>query len=396
MPPGSRSGGRTGRGASSGPMRPITRCGDRLRAPGPGGKPLAPRAAHFFFRRRASRPLPDPGTVRRCASTWPAHEARRGLPVAADGGLWFEVAAERRADGGPARQRHARRPAGPPPKPRLRDFVQTLSKTFAQMPPSASPSSNKRREADAVTTPRSSPSRCFQPQVPLAAGPASRPFSTRCATASRMPEPKNYRGWPDQIARWNRMPRPAPTRGALDPCPTVTVSVPSGRPHPDGAVAFMFENITSEMSLTRKFRGDLDLYRSALDESALRAGGVFGRGAAGAGQQRACVALGGGVPAADAGDLSLTEAIRGWQAALRAQRRMGGYPRFRRPQPRAQAVVRREWRTLAGSCVCRCAWPRSAGGAMSVTFQPPRIRSARRREPPAPLHAVCEPARALR
>ena len=31
-----------------------------------------------------------------------------------------------------------------------------------------------------------------------------------------------------------------------------------GRPHPNGALAFLFENISAEISLTRKFRTKLD------------------------------------------------------------------------------------------------------------------------------------------
>ena len=40
-----------------------------------------------------------------------------------------------------------------------------------------------------------------------------------------------------------------------------------GRPHPDGAVALMFEDISSEVSLTRKFRADMELYQTLLDQT---------------------------------------------------------------------------------------------------------------------------------
>ncbi|MEO0503123.1 MAG: PAS-domain containing protein, partial [Pseudomonadota bacterium] len=39
----------------------------------------------------------------------------------------------------------------------------------------------------------------------------------------------------------------------------------SGRPHPDGAVAFLIEDITAEISLTRNFRAELELGQSMMD-----------------------------------------------------------------------------------------------------------------------------------
>jgi len=39
-----------------------------------------------------------------------------------------------------------------------------------------------------------------------------------------------------------------------------------GRPHQDGAVAFMIEDITTEITLTRKFRADFTLFQAVLDE----------------------------------------------------------------------------------------------------------------------------------
>jgi hypothetical protein len=38
-----------------------------------------------------------------------------------------------------------------------------------------------------------------------------------------------------------------------------------GRPHPNGALAFMFEDISNEMSRTRRYRADLELGQSVID-----------------------------------------------------------------------------------------------------------------------------------
>jgi PAS domain-containing protein len=38
-----------------------------------------------------------------------------------------------------------------------------------------------------------------------------------------------------------------------------------GRPHPNGAIALMFEDISNEMSRTRRYRADLELGQSVID-----------------------------------------------------------------------------------------------------------------------------------
>ncbi|MEK9704965.1 MAG: diguanylate cyclase, partial [Paracoccaceae bacterium] len=35
----------------------------------------------------------------------------------------------------------------------------------------------------------------------------------------------------------------------------------SGRPHPDGALAFLFEDITAEVSMSRRFTAEFELHR---------------------------------------------------------------------------------------------------------------------------------------
>lgn len=39
----------------------------------------------------------------------------------------------------------------------------------------------------------------------------------------------------------------------------------TGRPHPDGAVAFLIEDVTAEVTLTRRFKSELQLGQAALD-----------------------------------------------------------------------------------------------------------------------------------
>ncbi len=39
----------------------------------------------------------------------------------------------------------------------------------------------------------------------------------------------------------------------------------SGRPHPDGALAFLFEDMTAEISMSRRFTAELELHRELLN-----------------------------------------------------------------------------------------------------------------------------------
>ena len=79
-----------------------------------------------------------------------------------------------------------------------------------------------------------------------------------------VPEPKNYRSWRQQMSDLESA---AATGHHVE-----TWSLPhghtyrvTGRPHPDGAVAFLFEDITSEISMTRQFRAELSLGTVVLD-----------------------------------------------------------------------------------------------------------------------------------
>ena len=80
----------------------------------------------------------------------------------------------------------------------------------------------------------------------------------------RMPEPKNYLNWRQEIADVIA----AATDGryqetwSLETGQTYSVK---GRPHPDGATAFLIEDISAEVTLTRNFRAELELGQSLLD-----------------------------------------------------------------------------------------------------------------------------------
>ncbi|WP_052249564.1 PAS-domain containing protein [Tateyamaria sp. ANG-S1] len=142
-----------------------------------------------------------------------------------------------------------------------RNFVQTLAKTFAQL------------SIGLAIFDRNGQLALFNPAlVDLTSLPAEflsgRPdmlsFFDRLRDNRVMPEPKNYGSWRHEISEMIN----AASHGSyhetwnLDTGHTYRVS---GRPHPDGAIAFLIEDITAEISLTRNFRAELELGQSLMD-----------------------------------------------------------------------------------------------------------------------------------
>ena len=142
-----------------------------------------------------------------------------------------------------------------------RQFVQTLTKTFANLTTGLAMFDRKQQLV------------LFNPAlIDLTALPAeflsARPdlmsFFDNLRDRQVMPEPKNYADWRTQITHV--------IETATDGLYLETWTLPTGvtyrvtgRPHPDGAVAFLFEDITAEISLTRRFRAQLDIRQSVLD-----------------------------------------------------------------------------------------------------------------------------------
>ncbi|WP_282092801.1 PAS-domain containing protein [Epibacterium ulvae] len=142
-----------------------------------------------------------------------------------------------------------------------RNFVQTLAKTFAQLSIGLAIFDRNRQLV------------LFNPVlIDLTALPASflssRPnmltFFDRLRDQRMMPEPKNYSSWRHQMADLLE----AAAEGRYQETwsmPSGSVYAVSGRPHPDGAIAFLFEDITAEITLTRQFRSELEVGQSIMD-----------------------------------------------------------------------------------------------------------------------------------
>lgn len=143
----------------------------------------------------------------------------------------------------------------------LRNFVQTLTKTFAHLPIGLAIFDRDRQLA--LFNPALADLTTLEPAW-LTARPTLTAFLDRLRENRHVPEPKNYKTWRDRIAALEK----AAEDGTYEenwPLPTGQTYKITGRPHPEGAVAFLFEDITSSISLQRQFRSELELGQSVLD-----------------------------------------------------------------------------------------------------------------------------------
>ncbi|TMM52584.1 PAS-domain containing protein [Sulfitobacter sabulilitoris] len=142
-----------------------------------------------------------------------------------------------------------------------RNFVQTLAKTFAQLSIGLAIFDRNRQLV------LFNPALIDLTDLPadfLSARPTLTAFFDWMRENRRMPEPKNYTHWRQEIAEVIA----AAADGRYQDTWTLetgqTYKV-KGRPHPDGAIAFLIEDITAEMSVTRNFRAELEIGQSLID-----------------------------------------------------------------------------------------------------------------------------------
>ena len=144
---------------------------------------------------------------------------------------------------------------------RLREVTQTLTKTFANLTIGLAVFGRQRNLT------------LFNPALTeltglpvdfLASRPGLSVFLDRLREERMMPEPKDYKSWRDHLAQLETE--------SVDGTFEETWTLPggqtwrvTGRPHPDGAIAILFEDISKEMSLTRDFHRELEQSQEVLD-----------------------------------------------------------------------------------------------------------------------------------
>lgn len=143
-----------------------------------------------------------------------------------------------------------------------RNFVQTLAKTFAQL--SSGLAIFDRKQQLALFNPALIDLTGL-PADFLSARPDVLTFFDRMRENRIIPEPKDYRSWRNQISELIAAANDGEYQETWS-LPSGSVYQVSGRPHPDGAIALLFEDITAEISLTRRFRADIELIQSTLNQ----------------------------------------------------------------------------------------------------------------------------------
>jgi PAS domain-containing protein len=292
-------------------------------------------------------------------------------PVGGRAALWFDCHGQRLPDG----IVHFALPADAAVKAEasLREFVQTLSKTFAHLPTGLAIFDRQRQLA------------LFNPALVdltgagvefLSARPTLYAFLDRLRERHVIPEPKDYATWRQQMMDLEKQ----ASCGLYEE----TWSLPSGqtyhvvgRPHPDGAVAFLLADITAEITLTRRFRSEIELGQAVVDtvEEAIV---VFSPAGELILSNSAYDALWGVEPQLTLGKVTVVDSIRRWQDLSQPDPAFGDIRDF------VLALEdRAEWtadlRLLAGDMLgCRIV-PLS-GGATLVAFARQRVaRPSRRR-----------------
>ncbi|WP_428513724.1 PAS-domain containing protein [Roseovarius sp.] len=144
-----------------------------------------------------------------------------------------------------------------------REFIQTLTKIFANLTTGLAVFDRHRNLA------LFNPALLDLTGLPapiLSSQPSLIQFFDSLRDNRVLPEPKNYASWRNQIETmissaagglyledWN--------------LPNGMTYRVTGRPHPDGAIAFLFEDITDNVSLARHFRSQISLCEAVLDAS---------------------------------------------------------------------------------------------------------------------------------
>lgn len=142
-----------------------------------------------------------------------------------------------------------------------RSYVQTLVKTFAQLSIGLAIFDRERRLM--IFNPALMDLTGIRPEF-LASRPGIHTFLDRMREARMIPEPKNYTNWRETIIDMETRAKDGTYCEKWDLPNGQTFRV-TGRPHPDGALAFLFEDISAEISLTRRFRNQIDSSQAVLD-----------------------------------------------------------------------------------------------------------------------------------
>ncbi len=143
----------------------------------------------------------------------------------------------------------------------LRRFVETLTETFAHLPIGLAVFDKNRRLG------------LFNPALTdlvkidavwLAGRPSLRDFLERLRETRQMPDQKDFTSWRRKLGELEEGARDG-TYEENWVLPSGKIFRVTGRPHPQGALAFLFEDISSSIMIERKYRSELELSQATFD-----------------------------------------------------------------------------------------------------------------------------------
>ena len=142
-----------------------------------------------------------------------------------------------------------------------RDFFQLLSKTFAQLSIGLAIFDRQRKLT------MFNPALLDLTGLPfdfLSGRPMLGMILDRMREAKRLPEPQNYHDWRKRLVTLEAEAENGLYSENWELPDGQTIRV-TGRPHPDGGLAFFLEDISNEVLLTRRFRADIETGQAVLD-----------------------------------------------------------------------------------------------------------------------------------
>ncbi|WP_143226501.1 PAS-domain containing protein [Actibacterium pelagium] len=194
----------------------------------------------------------------------------------------------------------------------LSNFVQTMTKTFADLPAGLAVFNRERQLT--LFNPALTDLLQLDPAY-LITRPRLQDFFDHLRENRKLPEPKNYRDWRERLTRLDTEAQEDRLRETWTLDNGLTYRV-SGRPHADGALAFLVEDISSEVTLTRRFRQELDQSQSVLD-GLEQAVAVFSPAGVLTQSNQAYTMLWETDPLTSLNDLTITDATRHWRDLCR-------------------------------------------------------------------------------
>lgn len=143
----------------------------------------------------------------------------------------------------------------------LARFTQTLSRTFADLPTGIAIFDQARR---LVLFNPALIDICLLDPAFLSGRPRLDAVLDALRERRMIPEPRDYKAWRAQIGALERAAEEGAYRELWSLIDGRTLRV-TGRPHGDGALAFLIEDVTAEMAFSRRARGDVELHQAVLD-----------------------------------------------------------------------------------------------------------------------------------